>query len=79
MKSYFAKKDISLLMTETIVLKVYKKFNVWIKYIYCRFITEFLKGKENKWKILIHMEKREDSGSGNSRPATDTHLLFITV
>ena len=47
----FCQKDISLLMTETIVLKVYKKFNVWIKYIYCRFITEF-KGKENKWKIL---------------------------
>ena len=51
MKSYFAKKDISLLMIETIVLKVYKKFNVSIKYIYSRFITEF-KGKENKWKIL---------------------------
>ena len=46
----FCQKDISLLMTETIVLKVYKKFNVWIKYIYCRFITEFLKGKENNWK-----------------------------
>ena len=44
MKSYFAKKDISLLMTETIVLKVYKKFNVWIIYIYCRFITEYFKG-----------------------------------
>ena len=58
MKSYFAKKDISLLMTETIVLKVYKKFNVWIKYIYCRLLLQNLKGKRingrfwkgNKWK-----------------------------